>query len=329
MSAEMPAIDRTGDGGDTGNTRNALVVGYDGSAGAERALELAADLSDRLSASLTIARSWRPTPNPSAVVQLTEQPHSTAEDAAIASEELMRDCSAVVNKHPNLVVHYTVDAASPADLLCQISQDARMLVVGSRGLGGLAGMMLGSVSSRCLHQSASPVLVVPQRELRPAIRQRPTRTFPPDVGITPSVAEGSIVVGYDGSPHALRALREALRLAGQLSVPVAIIQTWSFDTAPEGSRWKDGYAASYPEIAHEVLLQLEQATKPITAARPQVAAQCFAVLGYPAEVLVRASESAAMMIVGSRGRGGFAGLLLGSISTQCAHRALCPVLVVR
>jgi nucleotide-binding universal stress UspA family protein len=319
-------------------TARAIVVGHDGSPGADRALDIAARLAGPLAASLLVARSWHRDPHPSAVAQLIRESRSTDEISATVRDELVADCSSVAREHAGLAIRYTAADASPAGLLCGLSRDALMLVVGSRGLNAFSGMMLGSVSNRCLHQSTRPVLVVPQRERHAAVDEHPstpeqatTRTTTAtrnNVSATPPLEPGSIVVGYDASPDARRALSEALRIAEQLAAPVAVIHTWSIDTAPRSSIWKDGFVASYPELAHEVLLRLKQHTKSLTKAHPAVAVECFAVLGHPAEALVRASETALMLVVGSRGLGGFGGLLVGSVSTHCVHRALCPVLVV-
>ncbi|MDQ1574230.1 MAG: hypothetical protein QOH44_1789 [Actinomycetota bacterium] len=144
----------------------------------------------------------------------------------------------------------------------------------------------------------------------------------------PHVTRGSIVVGHDGSPHADIALGEALDLAQRLDVAVAVVRTWSIDTAPSGSIVKDGYVASYQEISETVRAELEKQTAPLARSHPRVAIEYFGVLGRPADVLIRLSHEALMLVIGRRGLGGFAGLLVGSVSTHCVHRAACPTLVV-
>jgi nucleotide-binding universal stress UspA family protein len=144
----------------------------------------------------------------------------------------------------------------------------------------------------------------------------------------PHVTPGSIVVGHDGSQHADIALGEALGLAQRLDVAVAVVRTWSIDTAPSGSIVRNGYVASYPEISETVRAELEKQTAPLARSHPRVAIEYFGVLGRPADVLICLSHEALMLVIGRRGLGGFVGLLVGSVSTHCVHRAACPTLVV-
>lgn len=132
-----------------------------------------------------------------------------------------------------------------------------------------------------------------------------------------------IVVGVDGSPESVVALRWAKKLAGPLRAPIKAISVWHLDMffGPFAISASDGES-----IMREVL---EGAlSEAFGDERPDgLAAECHT--GQPKEVLLKASESAQMLIVGSRGHGGFVGLALGSVSSSCAARASCPVLVVR
>lgn len=139
---------------------------------------------------------------------------------------------------------------------------------------------------------------------------------------------GSIVVGHDGSAQSDHVLITALELAHALSAPLVIVRAWSIDTAPHGAIVHDGHAASYREITATVRARLKAGVAAIVALHPDEQVDIRAVLGQPAEVLLAASAGARMLVVGSRGLGGFAGLLLGSVSEQCARHATCPVLVV-
>ncbi|TAJ48182.1 MAG: universal stress protein [Herbiconiux sp.] len=143
-----------------------------------------------------------------------------------------------------------------------------------------------------------------------------------------ALAPGSIVVGHDGSAQSDRALAVALDLAQALSVPVVIVRAWSIETAPHGTIFHDGYAASFAEITAAVRERLRAETADLVARYPGCRVDVRGVLGQPSEVLAGASAGARMLVVGSRGLGGFAGLLLGSVSEQCIRHARCPVLVV-
>jgi nucleotide-binding universal stress UspA family protein len=137
---------------------------------------------------------------------------------------------------------------------------------------------------------------------------------------------GRIVVGVDGSPHSEEALRWAVGQARLTGRPVDAVISWRF---PED--YSIGGAAvltTFPweEVATTIVDDtVAQVVGPSDAHRVSRRVE----VGHPAEVLLDAAEDAALLVVGSRGRGGFAGLLLGSVSQSVVARAACPVVVVR
>ncbi|AOT06022.1 hypothetical protein ASPU41_21075 (plasmid) [Arthrobacter sp. U41] len=139
----------------------------------------------------------------------------------------------------------------------------------------------------------------------------------------------SIVVGHDGSDCAGYALDMALGLADQLHVPVVIVRAWSIATAPQPPGWEFGYVPSFDEYAAAVRGELVRDAGVRIDKYPTVSVSSRAVHSSAAESLIDISQEARMLVVGSRGRGGLAGMLLGSVSDQCVRRAVCPVLVVR
>ncbi|RUR03260.1 universal stress protein [Labedella endophytica] len=141
-------------------------------------------------------------------------------------------------------------------------------------------------------------------------------------------ADGPLVVGHDGSSGADAALAAALDLATHLGAHVEVVRSWTIDTAPPGAIFVEGYAAPLTDVDEVVRARLEKDSAAIVARYPGVAVSYRGVLGHAAEVLLRSAHPARMLIVGSRGRGGFASLLLGSVSDQCVRHAACPVLVV-
>ena len=148
------------------------------------------------------------------------------------------------------------------------------------------------------------------------------------VSESPAPVPGSIVVGHDGSKDADTALEAALDLASKLDVVVVVSRAWSIDTAPRGALFDHGYVSSFPEVTEKVRILLVAETAEIAARHPAVALQFRASLANPVQLLTELSVSALMLVVGPRGLGGLAGLLLGSVSSQCVQLALCPVLVV-
>lgn len=150
-----------------------------------------------------------------------------------------------------------------------------------------------------------------------------------DAPVFEPVPAGSIVVGHDGSPDARRSLDVAFELAEKFAAPLVIVRTWSIDTAPHGVLVHDGYVASFDEVSAKVTELLVGEAKAAAERHPEVEVHYRGVLGRPAEVLLALSNEARMLVVGSRGLGGFKTLLLGSVSEQCVRHAACPVLVVR
>ena len=133
---------------------------------------------------------------------------------------------------------------------------------------------------------------------------------------------GRIVVGVDGSDPSLRALAKAVSLAGFLSTTVQIVTTWK-------------YFAAYADVSISEWSPEKDATEIMNGALGQQFGPILpgwvsisTLEGNAAQRLIDASEGAEMLVVGSRGHGGVVGLLLGSVSSACAEKAHCPVLVV-
>ncbi|KAA9111410.1 universal stress protein [Microbacterium rhizomatis] len=132
-----------------------------------------------------------------------------------------------------------------------------------------------------------------------------------------------IVVGVDGSPGSIDALRKAAELARALQLPLRAVTAWQFPVTYDGSLTETWV----PETAARELL--DSAIESAFDHEPPLALTTATVAGPSARSLITESEHASMLVVGSRGRGGFVGLLLGSVSTSCAQHAHCPVLIMR
>lgn len=134
---------------------------------------------------------------------------------------------------------------------------------------------------------------------------------------------GAVIVGYDASPSSLAAVRRAVSLGSQLGRDVRVVMAWHMPISYSGYPFG---AWSPQEDAQQMLRELA------TTLFPQGVPSTFtavSVEGEPAKVLIKESVGAEMLLVGSRGHGGFAGLLLGSVSSACAEHATCPVLIMR
>lgn len=138
-----------------------------------------------------------------------------------------------------------------------------------------------------------------------------------------SPAASRIVVGVDGSPSSLQALEWAIRQAGLTGAVVDAVCAWQF---PVSYGWAITDTADYRSLAAETLgkaVAEARHTDETVEIRPHVVEQ------NAAQALLDASAGAALLVVGSRGHGGFAGALLGSVSQHCVTHATCPVLVLR
>jgi nucleotide-binding universal stress UspA family protein len=140
--------------------------------------------------------------------------------------------------------------------------------------------------------------------------------------------DGGIVVGHDGSKCAQEALSWAGRLARRADIELHVVRAWAMMTAPQPSTWTPGYVPPLQDWEKAVHDELTAHVK-AAGLDPSVRVTCHVVHKAPAQGLIAAAEGASLLVLGARGRGGFRGLLLGSVSDQLVHHAPCPVTVVR
>ncbi|MDA3644317.1 universal stress protein [Saccharopolyspora indica] len=207
------------------------------------------------------------------------------------------------SRQPGLEVTARVVHGDPADVLVQLSDTAELVVVGSRGRGPLAATLLGSVSAKVATHARSPVVVV--RDHR---------------------SDGPVVVGLDNSPRSRAALRYALDAAARYECELLAVQVWEY---VEPTPIVPPLEHELVELRDEALRGLAEQLSGCAEAYPNVPVHRIAQRGHPVAELAAAAEGARLLVVGHRGRGGFAGLLLGSVAAGVLHHAPCPVAVVR
>ncbi|MEU1840761.1 universal stress protein [Micromonospora chersina] len=212
----------------------------------------------------------------------------------------------LVGRHPTLRVEVRQVAGGPGVTLIEESRRAELVVVGSRGVGGFAGLLLGSVSNQVAQHAHCPVLVV-----RPAEQPIPVR--------------GPVLVGVDGSESAGHAVRLAADEAVRRDADLVLVHV---RTPERGAVAPDAAAEATAAGQAESAELLAGAAARIRADHPVLSVvERPVVAATPEQALIEASGEAALVVVGSRGRGGFAGLLLGSVSQALVQHAHCPVLV--
>lgn len=141
--------------------------------------------------------------------------------------------------------------------------------------------------------------------------------------------EDGIVVGIDGSEFARQALHWAAAAARAFDRPLHVLRAWSITNAPRPDSWSPGYVPSFREFEDAVRAQIDQEVAAVVGSDPEVEVHRHPCHTNAVQALIDASKDAWLVVVGSRGLGGFAGLVLGSTSEQVIRHAHCPVTVVR
>jgi len=228
-----------------------------------------------------------------------------AYDEGVAEKVLAAAVARAVGEEAAATIATTTVVDLAAQGLIEQAAGAQLLVVGARGLGGFASLLLGSVSNHCLHYAPCPVAVV-----------RTTTSCGP-------TAHQRVVVGVDGSATAQRALHWALDEARLRKATVEVVHAWRppivggpFTVVPVDPTISE-------QAAHDVVENAlaGEDTEGLDLRRTLVC-------GGATEALLHAAEDADLVVVGSRGLGAFQRLLLGSVSHQVAHHVRCPVVVI-
>jgi len=300
----------TGENNETSlpTTQHGIAVGVDGSAPSKVAVDWAAREAAMRGAPLTLVhvipssltRMWPQVPTPAEL-------HSWYE---LKGREILREARRVAEdatKGSNRIELSThILTGNRSATLIDLSKEAAMIVVGCRGLGVIGRRLLGSVSSDLVHHAHCPVVVIHDED-----------------PLMPSPAAAPVVVGIDGSRASEAATALAFDEASRRGVELVAVHAWSDFAAAElpGVEWSDLKQQADETLAERLAGWQER--------YPDVTVHRTVVLDRPARQLLAQSESAQLTIVGSHGRGGFAGMLLGSVSSAVAQSARMPVIVAR
>lgn len=275
----------------TGDLDRPVVAGFDGSPSSAAALDAAAVEAVNLGAPLCIVHAyvW-----PILYATLANVPYNSCEWQPPPTQRaaLAATASVLASRHNGLRVQTQVVAGSGGTVLVGASKQASLLVIGGRGIGGVEGMLAGSVAPYVVCRADCPVMVVRAGQ-----------------GLSDSA--GSVVVGVDGSLSSRQALRYGCEWAQRRGADVEALYA-----APPREPGAD------PQWLGEWVRAAERDF-------PQLRVKSSVVVGEASRVLMTASRSARLVVVGTRNRGEIASLVLGSVGQDLIRRSGCPVLVVR
>ena len=285
--------------------KNRLVVGFDGSEASKSALRWAAETAETRDASVRVISSYAMPPviDYYGVGAAVTAPADVGALRDACTAQLHDSVTAAVKAHPALGFDYRAESNNAVEALVGESSDADLVVLGSNGASPTRSFLLGSVNLEVLHLSVCPVAVVPE-VMRAAV--------------------GRVTVAIDGSAASSGALIWAIDEADRRDATLVVAHAWQYPYESTAERFERGR-----DIAHvDAATVLEDAVRTARERRSGVVLDSL-VEGSATDVLFDAADHTDLLVVGSRGRGGFRSMLLGSVAMSLAGRASCPVVVVR
>lgn len=282
-----------------------IIVGVDGSPASRVAVDWAARDAALRGADLKLVHVLVPpavmafpeVPMPPGFMEWQDEEGRRLLDSAVKTVE---EAGAEVEVSTDMV-------SGPAvPVLADLSSSAQMIVVGCRGHGALARGLLGSISTGLAHHAHCPVAIIHDED-----------------PLMPHPSKAPVVVGVDGSPASENAVAIAFEQASFRGVDLLAVHAWSDTGVFEfpGADWSTLQAAGEQTLSERLAGWQER--------YPDVLVRRVVVADKPAHQLLEQAESAQLLVVGSHGRGGIAGMLLGSVSTSVLHGARMPVIIVR
>jgi nucleotide-binding universal stress UspA family protein len=269
-----------------------IVVGVDGSRAGLEAVAWAAKEAALRKVSLKIAHAiteWAAGTDTGRYAEVARWMRQGGQSVLAAAEDRARA------EQPQLTVETALLPGDPRAALISAGEEAELLVIGSHGLSGVRGMLVGSVAHGVAGRVSCDVVLVSE---------------------LPSLPRGEIVAGIDGSPASRSVLDFAFAEAELRGTRLRVVYAWTW---PEPEPVDEGAER----------LMVRETLAGHRERHPGVNVVEEIVQGHPVEALREAATGADLLVVGSRGRGTFAGLVLGSVSQALLHRSPCPLAVIR
>ena len=289
-----------------------ILVGIDGSANAAAALAWAVSESQARGASVEAVYVWHePSMAYSAADSAPGYIPPVAGDIEEMAQHILDDTLKTIPDVHDVKIGLRGASGAPVDILTHAAEepDVAMTALGTRGHGGVVGLVLGSVSHAMTHHSRKPLAIIPGSWLDTDSQQSKQR----------------IVVGVDGSQESKLALRWAVAEAAARSVSVEAVMVWSTPSPvlpahlPLGARRLADQESKVEETLRAVVASV---------ATDGVDVECTVLSGHPAAALLARAGTAQLLVVGSRGLGRAHETIAGSVSHACTHHASLPVVVV-
>ncbi len=289
------------------STHPGVVVGVDGSPSSDLAVRWAAREATMRNVPLTIVHvSTPPVVWPAAPILVELHQRRGEKEARKIITDAIKVAEDSVQEGNRPEIDSELVFAAPVPTLADFSKEAQMMVVGCRGQDAVQRTLLGSVSTGLVHYAHCPVAVIHD-----------------EAPILLGPSQLPVLVGIDGSPASELATAIAFDEASFRGVDLLAVHAWTdSDISSVLSKEWSALQSRAAEILAERLAGWQERYPDVTIHRRLV-------FDRPARRLLDESESAQLVVVGSHGRGGFAGMLLGSVSTAVVHAARIPVIVAR
>lgn len=279
-------------------------VGVDGSECSRHAALWAAAYAPGRASEIQLASSWSVPVSTGMTPIGALTPSSTIADLETATRAIVTDLADHIAPLLDVPVTTAIGHGGGAALLLEAAHHSALLVVGSRGRGGFARLLLGSTSTQCATHSSAPVAVIP---------------------ITAEIVPiTSIVVAFDGSANSTDALQWAVTFASP-GTTIDCVSVW--DTTPLAVGSEQFFFPEAHDLARERFdaLALDAAAR---CGRDDIEVRNHFVEGTPRAVLSERTKHAGLVVMGARGHGAIGSALLGSVSTWMLHHTNRPMVVV-